>query len=64
MDFSNILLYPSHDYAGIIVIRTADQSLLTLNHLLASMLGVLKSEPIHQRLWIVEKDRIRIRGED
>ena len=60
-DFSNILAYPPHKHAGIIVIRTADQSVPALARLLENVLNSMKSESIHQSLWIVEKERIRIR---
>ena len=43
------------------VIRSADQSIPALNRLLDYVLKALKSESINRSLWIVEKDRIRIR---
>ena len=60
-DFSNILAYPPRNYFGIMVIRSADQSIPALNRLLDYVLKALKSESINRSLWIVEKDRIRIR---
>lgn len=60
-DFCNILSYPPQDYAGIIVIRSLDQSkeaVLSHIHRIAHMIG---SEEVGGKLWIVQKDNIRIR---
>ncbi|MFH0908986.1 MAG: DUF5615 family PIN-like protein [bacterium] len=62
-DFGNILSYPPRTHPGIIVIRTADQSIPALAQLLSDIIAALKIEPVAQRLWIVEKGRIRVRGE-
>jgi predicted nuclease of predicted toxin-antitoxin system len=61
-DFANILRYPPSRFAGMIVIRIADQSIPSLSQLLDPLLLALEREPVSCRLWIVEKDRIRIRG--
>lgn len=61
-DFANILAYPPADYHGIVVIRTEDQSKFVVTSLVRQAIGVLGSERLEQHLWIVEMNRVRIRG--
>ncbi len=60
-DFCNILVYPPEDHPGIIVIRTLDQSKPAVLGFVQNILAVGSSEAIAGRLWIVQKDGIRIR---
>ena len=62
-DFGNILTHPPARHAGVILLRSADQSIPTLKSLLDKALPYLMTEPVAQRLWIVESRRIRIRGD-
>jgi len=61
-DFADIKTYRPESFSGIIVMRLSRQD---KNHVLEvfrrSML-LLKREPIEKRLWIIEEDKIRIRG--
>jgi len=61
-DFSNILVYPPADAPGRIVIRTDDQARPAVVRLMKRIATALQSENPRGRLWIVERDRIRIRG--
>ncbi len=61
-DFANILAYPPADYQGIVVIRTDDQSKSVVTSLVRRAIVLLSSEPLEQHLWIVEMNRVRIRG--
>ncbi|OGV68563.1 MAG: hypothetical protein A2283_19870 [Lentisphaerae bacterium RIFOXYA12_FULL_48_11] len=61
-DFGNILSYPPHEFAGIIVIRTDDQSKNRVLDFIHRIINVLRSESPHGHLWIIEHNRIRIRG--
>ena len=61
-EFANILAYPPADHHGILVIRTEDQSKPVVTTLVRQVIGVLGSEPLERYLWIVEMNRIRIRG--
>lgn len=61
-DFGNMVAYPPSEYPGIIVIRTSDQSKPNLLNVIRRVLLVLTHEPLEHKLWIVEADRIRIRG--
>jgi predicted nuclease of predicted toxin-antitoxin system len=60
-DFCNILAYPPKDYAGIIVIRSLDQSKASVLSFIQRIAGACRTEPIAGQLWIVQKDGIRIR---
>jgi predicted nuclease of predicted toxin-antitoxin system len=62
-DFGNILVYPPKAHAGIILLYAAEQSVPRFVQLVEYALHHLAKEPVGQNLWIVEKDRIRIRGE-
>lgn len=63
LDFSNIKNYPPQDYYGIIVLRLARQDRDTVLAIVPRILTLLQTEPIAQRLWIVDDNRTRIRGE-
>lgn len=60
--FSNIKVYPPENFCGIVVIRINDQSKNSILSLLDKVLPVLKREDLTERLWIVEENRIRVRG--
>lgn len=62
LDFSDLRAYPPHQHRGIIVLRPDGQSVPVIRRLVSRLIPVLAQEPVHQRLWIVEEDRIRIRG--
>jgi predicted nuclease of predicted toxin-antitoxin system len=61
MDFADIRTYPPKDYSGIIVLRPTVQSIPTVELLLRHVIGLLKVEDLHQRLWIVDDGKLRIR---
>jgi predicted nuclease of predicted toxin-antitoxin system len=63
MDFSDIRNYPPADYPGLVVLRLRQQDKPYVLDLFMRLIQVLHQEPIEGRLWIVEEDRIRIRGE-
>ncbi len=61
LDFSNVLRFPPEDTGGIVVIRTPkNPSLPLLQNLIKQFLQALEENPIENRFWIVEIDRIRI----
>lgn len=62
LDFANIHAYPPADFAGIIVLRLADQSHATAEVALRRVLALLKQEHLAGTLWIVEENRVRIHG--
>ena len=63
-DFMDIRRFPPEKYAGIIVLRPHRQSvprIMALTHGFVSLLG---TEPLLQKLWVVDDGRVRIRPED
>ena len=60
-DFSDIRLYPPGKGPGVLVFRLASHDKQRLLVMLGKILGAFEQEPIHQRLWIVSDDGIRIR---
>ena len=62
LDFAHIRNYPPHDYCGIIVLRLTRQDRDTVLAIIPRVLELLRTEPISQRLWIVDDHRTRIRG--
>lgn len=63
-DFANILAYPPHEFSGIVVLRTEDQSKPMLVTYLRRLLTALANESPKGGLWIVESHRIRVRSTD
>jgi len=63
-DFSNIFAYPPEKFEGIIVLRVENQSKRAIITLVNKLLPIIKSnaENIAGQLWIMEENRIRIRG--
>jgi predicted nuclease of predicted toxin-antitoxin system len=62
LDFSNILAYPPARFAGIVVLRLANQAHITVEAAIRRMLALLSQEPLVGMLWIVEEHRVRIHG--
>ena len=59
--FADIRTYPPEQFPGIIVIRSKAQDKFTIIECFERVIPLLKQEPLYQKLWIVEKDRVRIR---
>jgi predicted nuclease of predicted toxin-antitoxin system len=62
LDLSDIRHYPPTKTPGYIVLRLPRQSKQALLDLLAKIIPVLATRPINGQLWIVEPERLRIRG--
>lgn len=62
LDFADIRAYPPKAYAGIIVLRVADQSRSAILRIFKGILATLEQESLTGRLWIVDENRIRIRS--
>lgn len=62
LDFSDIRQYPPADHPGIIVLRPASQTIPRLLHLMAGVIALLDQEPLDGHLWVVDEQRVRIRG--
>ena len=63
MDFSDIRNYPPTEFPGLIVLRLRQHDKPHVLDVLLRLVQVLHQEPIERHLWIVEENRIRIRGE-
>jgi len=59
-DFANVLVYPPHATAGLIVLNPPGRvSLALLRRLVISLLDALAQGDVRGKLWIVEPGRIR-----
>ena len=63
MDFSDIRNYPPVEFPGLVVLRLRQQDKPYALAVCKRFLQMLDQEPIEGHLWIVEENRIRIRGE-
>ena len=61
LDFADIRQYPPGEHAGIWVLRPSTQSIAQLLELIRGGLELHRRESSERHLWIVERDRIRIR---
>jgi predicted nuclease of predicted toxin-antitoxin system len=62
LDFADIRAYPPSEYVGIVVFRPAEPSRRLVLQMLARVLPVLAGHWTDHQLWIVEPDRVRVRG--
>jgi len=60
--FGDIRAYPPADYPGLVVLRPQNQDKPTVVRLFAPVVPLLEREALAGRLWIVEEQRIRVRG--
>ena len=61
-DFADIRTYLPQDYPGILVLSLKRQDKPTILKALSRAVRILTLEPLAGRLWIVEEERVRIRG--
>jgi predicted nuclease of predicted toxin-antitoxin system len=61
-DFADIITYPPASLPGIVVIRAGDQAKPSVLSLVRSFVAALPEGDLHGQLWIVERDRVRVRG--
>lgn len=62
LDFADIRTYPPEAYPGLIVFRLQRQDKKHVLAALRRMLSLFDREPIDGHLWIIEEERVRIRG--
>jgi predicted nuclease of predicted toxin-antitoxin system len=62
MDFADIRAYPPAEYPGTIVLRLGQQDKPHVLSVLTRLMRILHTEPLEGHLWIVEENRVRIRG--
>jgi predicted nuclease of predicted toxin-antitoxin system len=63
LDFVNIRAYQPSDYRGIVVLRPRNSSADEILRLLTRLIVAVERETLDGRLWIVDEQRIRVRGE-
>ena len=61
-DFADIRAFPPKQYYGLIVLRIKRHDKTYVRQILSRLIRKLSTEPLERRLWIVEENRIRIRG--
>ncbi len=62
LDFADIRTFPPNEYEGIIVLRIHNQSKSEVLSVLRRVVAFMKDHTCSKQLWIVEKERIRIRS--
>ncbi len=60
--FSNVHEYPPEQYSGIIVLRVKSQDKTNVLNTFHKVLPLLESEPLIGKLWVVDENKVRIRG--
>jgi predicted nuclease of predicted toxin-antitoxin system len=61
LDFADIRTYPPAHHAGMLVLRLQRQDKPHVLEVFARVIPRLSQEPLAQRLWIVEENRLRMR---
>lgn len=61
LDFSNILLFPPEQFAGLIVLRLHRPGRSAVTGLIRRILPHISTRPVVGKLWVVDEARIRIR---
>lgn len=61
-DFGDIRAYPPAAFSGLIILRLERQDKRRVLTVVDRLLPLLASQPLRQRLWIVEETRLRIRS--
>jgi predicted nuclease of predicted toxin-antitoxin system len=61
LDFADIRTYPPASHPGMIVLRVANQSRPHILQVMSSIVTLLDSEQLANRLWIVSEAGVRIR---
>ena len=58
--FANVIQHPPGGTPGIIVIRLGEQTLPRIRQVATILAGMLTTERIHGRLWVLNESRLRI----
>jgi predicted nuclease of predicted toxin-antitoxin system len=58
--FANVIQHPPTGTAGIVVIRLSEQTLPRVRQVAATLAGLLTSERVAGRLWVLNESRLRI----
>lgn len=63
LDFSDARSYPPQEYFGLVALRLHRQDKPYVMEIIKRIIPFFEQEQIKGRLWIVEENRIRVRGE-
>jgi predicted nuclease of predicted toxin-antitoxin system len=63
-DFADIRAYPPEEYRGLVVLRLRRQDKAHVVGVLRRLLPLFESVTLSGMLWIVEEERVRLRGHD
>ena len=58
--FSNVIQHPPPATAGIVVLRLGEQTLPRIRRVAVTLAGLLTTERIQGRLWVLDESRLRI----
>jgi predicted nuclease of predicted toxin-antitoxin system len=58
--FANVIQHPPTGTAGIVVIRLSEQTLPRVRQVAVTLAGLLTSERVAGRLWVLNESRLRI----
>ena len=61
-DFADIRAYPPSEHNGIIVLRLKQQDIGSVLKVVARVIKALSTEELARHLWVVDENRIRVRG--
>ena len=61
-DFADIRTYPPEEFPGFVVLRVQRQDKDHVMGIIDNLLEAFRHENPERNLWIIEEDRIRIRG--
>ena len=61
-DFADLRTYPPETHAGIVVLRLRRQDRAHVVATLRRLVPLLAAEPLAGFLWIVDEERVRVRG--
>lgn len=61
-DFADIRTYPPEEFPGFVVLRLQKQAKDHVMGVIENLLEALRTENPERNIWIIEEDRIRIRG--
>ena len=64
LDFSDVRSYPPQGSPGLVILRLHRQDKSYVLETIKRVIPLLEQEQIEHRLWIVEENRIRVRGEE
>jgi predicted nuclease of predicted toxin-antitoxin system len=60
--FADIRAYPPSEHPGIVVLRLRNHAIPHLRATIDRVLRLIADEPVANKLWIVEENRVRFRS--